>query len=215
MARIVTVGHLITSSNDARNRVIKALEQIAEYSGVNEPGVLTYAITVPRDDDGTTIYVLEEYADKATSDAHLASHPVQTLISLFTLQSVLKEAPTVYQLEPVYSFTKPEVMRATDPYIMFANISYKAGGATQSFPYWKAVSSTSENNEPGSLLYRLCREEGNADRLHTVEVYESKEYLWDIHAKSEQVRESVTKTKDLRSGLVHAPLKMVGGFLHR
>ncbi|KAI1627977.1 hypothetical protein EDD37DRAFT_692264 [Exophiala viscosa] len=215
MAKIITVGHLVTSSNDARDRVIKVFEQIAAYSKAHEPGVLTYAVTIPRDDDGVTIYMLEEYADKATSDAHLTSQPVQDLINLFTSQPVLKEPPTVYQLEPVYSFTKPEAMKATDPYVMFANISYKAGSATQSLPYWEAVSSESENNEPGSLQYRLCREEANADRLHTIEVYESKEYLWEIHAKSKQVKESVEKTKDLRSGLVHAPLKMVSGFLHR
>ncbi|KAI1625634.1 hypothetical protein EDD37DRAFT_311480 [Exophiala viscosa] len=203
MAKIITIGHLVMASKEARDTVIKVFEEIVDYSSANEPGVTMYAITVPTHDDGTTIYMIEEYADKATSDAHIASQPVQKLINLFTTEPVLAGAPTVYQLEPVYSFLKPEITKVTDPHIIFANIAHKAGGAEQSLTQWKEVISTLESDEQGALAFALCKEEADTDRLHTVEVYESK------------VEDSVAKTKDLGSSLVHVSLKMIGGFLHR
>lgn len=153
--------------------------------------------------------------DKAVADAHLACEAVQDLIKLFGAEPVLTDAPTVYQLEPIYSFTKNKATEAIDPYIVFANLIYKPGTMEQSLPYWKEVASSSEHDEAGTLSYALCKEEANANMLHTVEVYESKEYLWDAHAKSKAVTESVANTKHLREGLQQTFLKMIGGYLHK
>lgn len=233
MPKIITVGHLTTTSIEARNTLIESFEKIAEYSKQSEPGVSVYAITVPRDpSDDTTIYMIEEfvivtnihkictlmnplrYSDQATSDAHLASKPVQDLIALFGSKPVLAGAPLVYQLEPIYSFSKAHVSQVTDPHIVFANLEYRAGTADQSLQYWKNVVSSSEA-EDGTLLYALAKEPANLDRLHTVEVYQSENYLWDVHAKSKAVTESVATTKDIRTGLVLSHLKQVGGFFCR
>ena len=60
MAKIITIGHLMLASKEARDTVITVFEDIVEYSRANEPGVSMYAITVPTNDDGTTIYMIEE-----------------------------------------------------------------------------------------------------------------------------------------------------------
>ena len=128
---------------------------------------------------------------------------MQELINLFTSEPVLAGAPTVYQLEPVYSFIKPEMKKVTDPYIIFANVSYESDDAEQSFLHWKEIASTLETDKPGSLAFAVCKEEAGTDRLYTVEVYENK------------VEDSVAKMKDMGSGLVQVSLKMIGGFFHR
>lgn len=57
----VVVGHLKTTSKNARQQVLERFETIVNFSGPEEPGVLRYAITVPRDaTDETTIYAIEE-----------------------------------------------------------------------------------------------------------------------------------------------------------
>ncbi len=121
----------------------------------------------------------------------------------------------IYQLDPAFSFTKPQVATAKNPFVVFANIDYKPGTAETSLQYWEKVATTSENEETGTLSYALCKENSNLDRLHTVEVYESEQYLWEVHAKSEAIATSVQNTKDIRAGLNRAFLKVVGGFFHR
>ena len=62
MPKIITIGHLTTTGIEARNTLIQSFEQIAEYSRQSEPGVLVYAITIPRDtSDDKTIYMIEEF----------------------------------------------------------------------------------------------------------------------------------------------------------
>lgn len=58
---VVVVGHLKTTSKEARDKTIKQFEAIVKYSEAQEPGVHRYAITVPTDEtDDTTIYAIEE-----------------------------------------------------------------------------------------------------------------------------------------------------------
>lgn len=62
MGRMMTIGHLTTADKDARDKVIKAFEDIVQYSKDNEPGVSIYAITIPTNpSDQRTIYMIEEY----------------------------------------------------------------------------------------------------------------------------------------------------------
>lgn len=60
MAKSVTIGHLVCSSKEARDKVIQAFSTIAQYSKENEAGVSQYAITVPVEDDEKSIYMIEE-----------------------------------------------------------------------------------------------------------------------------------------------------------
>lgn len=57
----VVVGHLKATSKSARQQVLEQFETIVKFSQADEPGVLRYAITIPRDTtDETTIYAIEE-----------------------------------------------------------------------------------------------------------------------------------------------------------
>lgn len=60
MAKSVTIGHLVCSSKEARDKVIQAFGKIAQYSKENEAGVSQYAITVPVEGDEKSIYMIEE-----------------------------------------------------------------------------------------------------------------------------------------------------------
>lgn len=137
------------------------------------------------------------------------------MINLFTSKPVLAGAPTVYQLEPVYSFIKHDITNVKDPYIIFGNVLYKTNGAERSLPHWRELVSTLENDETGSVAYMVCKEEANADKLHTVEIYQNKGHCDDVHAKDKVVEESVAGTKGLISNLSSTPLRIIGGFLHR
>lgn len=61
MTTLVVVGVLKTTSKEARQQVLDQFAKIVDYSKAQEPGVVKYAITVPRDEsDQTTIYAIEE-----------------------------------------------------------------------------------------------------------------------------------------------------------
>ena len=61
MSTLVVVGHLVATSKDARQKVLDQFSKIVDFSRSDEPGVLSYAITVPRDEkDETSIYAIEE-----------------------------------------------------------------------------------------------------------------------------------------------------------
>lgn len=61
MSSLVVVGVLKTTSKEARQKVLDQFAKIVKYSEAQEPGVVKYAITVPRDEsDETTIYAIEE-----------------------------------------------------------------------------------------------------------------------------------------------------------
>jgi len=57
-----------------------------------------------------------------------------------------------------------------------------------------------------------CGEEG---KLYTLEAYESKEYLADVHVKSQAIAHSIKNTKHLRNGLSHTFLKLEAGYLFK
>jgi quinol monooxygenase YgiN len=80
-------------------------------------------------------------------------------------------------------------------------------------PYWQAVVDTTEKEEPGSLLYGICKDPGNPEKLYTIEAYKSEEYLRGVHVKNKAIEESVRNTKHLRTGLKHVFLRLVAGYL--
>jgi quinol monooxygenase YgiN len=147
----------------------------------------------------------------------MASRGVKDIVDWSTTDAILECAPTVYQLEFIddFHFAKPSVTAHSDPYVVFAQLDYKPDTMPISLPYWKAVVDTSNHDESNTLVYGICRDPEDKDKLYTVEAYESKEYLMDVHAKSNAIAESIKNTKHLRSGLKHTFLKVEGGFLYR
>ncbi|KAL1895252.1 hypothetical protein Sste5346_005398 [Sporothrix stenoceras] len=201
---------------------ISKLAATSAYSKANEPGVLTYSVCLPRDEaDQKTIYMVEAYADQAAFDAHMQIPLVKDMIQwMGGPEPVLESAPTVLELDIVEDFglfTRPDgVAAAADPYVVVGEVSYKDGELVEkSLAHWGKVVATTKADEPGSLVYALARNPAEPTKLYTFEAYESKEYLWETHAKSQAVQDNVAETKDWRAGLKHHIVKQVQGFLTR
>lgn len=141
---------------------------------------------------------------------------VKDLIQYLGTEKILGGDPTIRDLEVIdgMDLSRVEVTQQDDPYVAFAELEYVPGTVTQSIPYWKEVVTTSRE-ESGTLVYGLHKDPLQSDKLFTLEVYESKDYLWDIHAKSIAVAENVKNTKSLRKGLKHSFLKFRSGFLYK
>lgn len=114
-----------------------------------------------------------------------------------------------------YEFSRPEANNRTDPHVIYAELNYVPGGVATSTPYWKAVVDTGREKEPGTLAYGILKDPTKENKLATFEVYESPEYLKDVHVPSDAISESIKNTKHLRTGLKHNLLKKVAGFLYR
>ena len=142
---------------------------------------------------------------------------VKSVLGWIQAAEVLEGPFTVLDLDFVdgLHFSRKELAQHADPYVTFAEIDYEHDTAAQSIPYWQAVAETGRESEPGTLAYGVLKDAKEKDKLFTVEVYESKEYLWDVHAKSKAVEENVKNTKDLRKGLKHQFLQLRAGFLHK
>ncbi|KAF2818623.1 hypothetical protein CC86DRAFT_472688 [Ophiobolus disseminans] len=97
MSGILTTARLVFKDSNARDKAIEAFHNIIAYTTPKEPEVLQYVCALPVDDTSkTVVYMIEEYANQAASDAHLATKPVQDLIHLFTTGDVLAGAPEVH-----------------------------------------------------------------------------------------------------------------------
>jgi quinol monooxygenase YgiN len=112
-----------------------------------------------------------------------------------------------------FFFTRPELKNAKNPYVAVAELDYKPGTVPQTISYWNAVVEEGRNNEPGTLMYGIAKDPDNENMLYALEVYESKDYLYDVHIKSNAIQESIKNTKHMRNNLTHHFLKLVGGFL--
>jgi len=214
----VVVAKLPTASADVREQYVQRLIEISNYSRENEPSVSKYAVFVPRDEaDANTAWVIEEYKDQASFDAHMAHPLVQDMIKWMGSGNILKGTPTIHMLDYVndLSFSKPQVVKAQDPFVVFATIEWHPGKRDQSIPYWTNVLEESRT-ESGTFVYGVLTDSDKTEVSHTLEAYESKDYLWDVHVKQNAaVHETVKDTKQWRISLEHNFLKMVGGFISR
>ncbi|KAH8650080.1 4-coumarate-CoA ligase [Xylariales sp. PMI_506] len=203
-----------------RKQLVEMREGLScsEYALHNEPGVLKYAVLIPRnDEDQKSVYAIEEYADQAAFDAHMETQGVKEMIEWNGSTKLFDGAPTIKQLEFLdgYNFSRPAANDAKDPHILFADLSYHPDTVPQSLPYWKEVVETGRRDEPGTLVYGVLKDPSDADKLYVLETYESPEYLTEVHVPSKAIQESIKNTAHLRTGLVHTKLKIQGGFLHK
>lgn len=114
-----------------------------------------------------------------------------------------------------FHFSRPAIADQKDPWIIVAELNYHPGGAATSIPYWQAVVDEGREKEDGTLVYGILKDNANAERLWTMEAYESEAYLKDVHVKSDAIAESIKNTKHLRTGVEWAFLTWKGGFLHK
>lgn len=136
-------------------------------------------------------------------------------MTLVQAESLLEEPPKVHKLKSIHRMSRPAANTAQDPYIVFGRVGYKPGLRAQGLPYWKPVfETTRDKEEDGAFVYAITTKEDEADTIYSVEMYKSKDYLWDVHVKSDAVQENM-KTKDIRCSLHHTLLKFRGGYFHK
>lgn len=219
MPSIVVIGILTLSSPSARDRVVTELNKTSEYSRQNERGVTKHSTGVPRDDpNSTSVYVIEEYANQAAFDAHMACPAVKDLLAFFgSHPDVFAKETVVLTLEPEAGFTRPVIAERADPFITFATLDYKdSASAKLSLLRWKELRGSVERDEPGSLMYYVCSDKSNKSKVYTMEAYESESYWANDHGKSAAV--TANKEMDAAGGRTRREilrLRKAGGFLAR
>ncbi|OAL52674.1 hypothetical protein IQ07DRAFT_678610 [Pyrenochaeta sp. DS3sAY3a] len=191
MPSIVVAAQLVTANEEARQKIIAALSSVSQFSKKSEPGVVRYAICVPRDEeaDSSSVYVFEEYLTQSALDAHMASKPVQEeLIAYFgSNPTFFGGAPTIYTTTPVAAFERADILSARDPVIVFSSslANEEAAGTVQEL-----------QRAEGVLGYGAYVDKEDGQAVKTIGVFES-----------ERAREQVAKKGEGVS------LRLVGGYL--
>lgn len=164
--------------------------------------------------------IASRYVDKAAADLHINSTGVQELLAWFQTVPIFAETdpPVIHSLQylsPSFEFSRPEAAKHPDPHVVFAELDYVAGGVATATPYWKAVVETGRDMEPGTLAYGVLRDTHKEEKLATLEVYESSDYLNEVHIASDAISESIKNTQHLRTGVQHHLLRKVSGYLYK
>lgn len=147
----------------------------------------------------------------------MATTPVKEMISFMGSNPALLEgAPTIRQLRWIgdMALTKPEASKLSNPFVVFAHLEFHPGKRPETLPYWKGNLDCSKG-ESGTLVYGVAEESEKPNDLFTLEVYESEDFLWNVHVKADAVQENINKTKDLRKDLKLAKLELIGGYMCR
>ncbi|CRK29812.1 hypothetical protein BN1723_014525 [Verticillium longisporum] len=226
-----------TESVAKRDEFIKELAKSAHEAQVNEDGTLKYAVLTSRDiARETDIWVIEEYVrarattkqatslteyaryiDAAAFDHHM-SLPSVNAMRAWMSENVGPKPPMMHILtypSDSFQFSRQQVNKHTDPWIIIAELNYIVGGVGMSLPYWQAVVDQGREEEVGTLVYGILKDEDTVERLFTMEAYESEAYLNDVHVKSDAIAASIKNTKHLRTGIEWSFLRLVVGFLHK
>jgi quinol monooxygenase YgiN len=158
--------------------------------------------------------VIEEYANKAAYDSHMAQPLVKEMIEWMSSGNVLAGEPQLYVLEYIEDkvFTKPEIVGLEDPHISFARIVFKSGKRVEALPFWLNVFEETVP-ESGSYLYGLLADKVMPDVLYTIQTYESEAYLRNVHLKENKAVKESWATLELSESVEHNVLKIVGGYL--
>ncbi len=210
----------------------------ADNAFQNEPGLRRYAITIESQSlaskappDERVVWMVEEgvllqkesavdrkltdyerYADGAAYENHMQQTSVQEL-GAWAAEG-LAEAPKIWTLDvqETSSFTKSEVTKSADPTVVFTELGYKPGTLQSTLPYWKRVAEVSKA-ESGTLIWGVALDPADPDKLAIIHVYESQEYLMEVHATSKEIQETQDFTADLKTQFAPYFLKLVGGYL--
>lgn len=123
----------------------------------------------------------------------------------------------IWRLDVRASFSHPEVDIREDAYFVLATLHYRQGTAAAAIDGFEKVCEHSKANEPGCLSYNVLRSSAASqeDEIRTLEVYESESYLWDVHAKSDVVKNNVAMQQDTRVRTDLVFLKKVKGYISR
>jgi quinol monooxygenase YgiN len=101
-----------------------------------------------------------------------------------------------------------------DPAIVLANFEYKPGTLSDAVKGWKSVVDYVSAEEEGTKSYTVMADLEKGKEIRTVEVYESWEYVENVHMKSSIIAENVAQNGKDRTGIKGVVrVKFVDGFL--
>lgn len=95
------------------------------------------------------------------------------------------------------SFTRPELAQCADPFIVVAKFGYQTGTIDQALVGWKELVEYGEKEEPETLGYSVFVD---GDDLRTLEIYESKRFVYDVHVKSDAIKKNGVQNGKWRTG---------------
>ncbi|KAG9193957.1 hypothetical protein G6011_03992 [Alternaria panax] len=171
MTSILTTARLVFKDLDARQKAIDAFHKIIQYTIPHEPEVLQYVCALPVDEKlETEIYMIEEYANQAASDAHLATKPVQDLINLFTAGDVLAHPPEVHNCPVVTKKTSASpIPISSNPAIVLMNIPSRSGLSTKDAGKWDEMSQIVMKSVNSIFIFTVVEDhEANSTRVEAV-----------------------------------------------
>ncbi|EUC33078.1 hypothetical protein COCCADRAFT_97048 [Bipolaris zeicola 26-R-13] len=141
MASILTTARLVCKDAQARQKAIEYFQKIIDHTTPNEPEVLQYVCALPYDDQAEKeIYMIEEYANQAASDAHMTTKPVQDLIQLFSTGEVLAQPPEVHPCPIVNKMMLGSTLSiSSTPVIALLNVPSKPNQSVAPKRDWEGI----------------------------------------------------------------------------
>ncbi|CAG9989112.1 unnamed protein product [Clonostachys byssicola] len=186
MSSIVVITHLTLVDKQARDKVAALLARVAQAAR-QHPGVVRYAVTIPR--------------DNASED------------SISVIEDVLERPPNATTFVTTASYSRPEVLSLADPFILIATFDYATNTRDAALDGWSTVTSACQQTQKGTLVYAVAKDPRNDDRVGSVAVYESEKYFWEVHVPGQAVVDNKAKYGDIRTKTDLAYFKLTGGFL--
>jgi quinol monooxygenase YgiN len=111
--------------------------------------------------------------------------------------------------------SRPTVLKADDPLIVYAALDYKTETLDEAVKGWVEIVEQTEKTEPTSLVYMCLKDSQETNRVRMFEVYES-QVAFEQHCKTDLVVKKMKGDERLR---VRDPdvvfLKRVHGFLYK
>ncbi|KAJ4376018.1 hypothetical protein N0V83_001298 [Neocucurbitaria cava] len=212
MTGILTTAKLTFKSPEAREKAIDAFRKVIAFTNPNEPEVLAYVCALPVDDTTKTeIYMIEEYASQAASDAHLATQPVQDLINLFTTGDVLAGAPEVHNsFVAAKNTSESPVPVSSNPAILLVNVGYKAGTTANALSGWKSTGERALSSVKGFHVF-VAAEDKESSSVRAVYVLDG----WKAAEEFEKSGIEKQTEKDRAGGVETVKIRAVDGYVKR
>lgn len=127
----------------------------------------------PSNDD-LAVYMMEEYADTAAFEAHVATEGVKKFVAWLGAAGNTDGTPHVrFTVHTELEHVTEAAIGTTDPYVVVSTFTFPGGGAAAALEQFKE--SFSEGKKRGALLYGVYTDKDSADVVLTAEAHGSAE----------------------------------------
>ncbi|KAL3474459.1 hypothetical protein BJX99DRAFT_260391 [Aspergillus californicus] len=200
MARTLAVHTYLTCEPGMREEVIKIYRPMVAASQA-KPGVIAYFVGTPVNDESETeVVVFELYADRGAFNAQLASPEMKEFRT--ETAGLLKQSTMKLATPLAHSFLRPPT--SVEPGItILANMEYaETADMGEVLANASRLIAHTQSNEPATQSYFWAIEEGNPRSICVFEQFESQEFCFGTHMKTELFIEATSAHAE---GLVARP----------